>query len=217
MNRILRTALVIFLFIASPAALGATRYVTDELRISVRTGQGNEYRIIEVIDSGTRVETLGTEGEWVEVRTPDGNTGWVRSQYLDEQPIAEDFLQGVRRELEQARERIATLEEELATARDDTASARDEITGLEQRIAELESRLANADEGLQLHDENRRLEEQVAALEDRVSEARAKARLAEQRSRKEWFLIGGGVLFGGILFGIVVTRIPWQRRRDRMF
>lgn len=217
MNRIPCSALAVALFLAAPTALGATRYVTDELRINVRTGQGNEYRIIELIDSGTRLEVLTTEGEWAEVKTPGGNTGWVQAQYLDEQPIAEDRLRSALSELGQARERIATLEEELAQAQGNTVSAREEIDQLNGRIEQLETRLDNADEGLALHDENQRLAEQLEALEDRVSEARAQARLAEQRSRKEWFLIGGGVVFGGILFGIVVTRIPWRRRRDRMF
>lgn len=217
MNRIPCSALAVALLLAAPTALGAARYVTDELRISVRTGQGSEYRIIEVIDSGTRVETLASEGEWTEVQTPEGNTGWVRAQYLDEEPIAEDRLRSARSELTRARERIATLEEGLAQAEDNAGSASEEIDRLNGRIEELETRLANADEGLGLHDENRRLAEKLGTLEDRVSEARAQARLAEQRSRKEWFLIGGGVVFGGILFGIVVTRIPWRRRRDRMF
>jgi len=216
-NRLPRSALAAFLLLAATTAVAQTRYVTDELRISVRTGQGNEFRIIEVIDSGTSVETLATEGEWAQVRTPEGNTGWVRAQYLDEEPVAEDRLQAARSELDQARERIRALEEELAGARRDASAAQTRIGELEQRIAELESRLADAEEGLGLHDENRRLREQMVQLEDRVSEARAQARLAQQRGRKEWFLIGAGVLLGGILFGIVVTRIPWRGRRDRMF
>jgi len=216
-NRLLRSALAVILFLAAMPAPAETRYVTDELRISVRSGQGNQFRIIEVIDSGTAVETLATEGDWAQVRTPDGNTGWVRAQYLDDEPVAEDRLQAARAELEQARERAGSLEGELADARQDAAAARTRIGELRQRIEELESRLAEADEGLALHDENRRLREQVTQLRDRVSEARAQARLAQQRSRKEWFLIGAGVLLGGILFGIVVTRIPWRRRRDRMF
>lgn len=217
MNRLLRTALAVVLFLTATAALAATRYVTDELRISVRTGQGNQYRIIEVIGSGTPVETLASEGEWAQVRTPQGNTGWVLAQYLDEQPIAAERLERVRAELEQARERLGQLQGELAAARDKATTARQEATRLEQRIAALEARLAEAERGLALHDENQRLQQRASELAQRVVRLREAAQELQQRSQKEWFLIGGGVLLGGILFGILVTRIPWRRRRDRMF
>lgn len=213
----LRSALAAALILSATTALGATRYVTDELRISVRTGQGNQFRIIEVIGSGTRVESLQTVGEWAEIRTPDGNTGWVRAQYLDEQPVAADRLRAARAELEQARERITELGSALETARAEAGSAQSRINDLTSRVEELQGRLADAEKGLDLHDENEFLGQRVKSLEQRVADMRKAASELEQRSRKEWFIIGAGVLFGGMLFGIIVTRIPWRRRRDRMF
>lgn len=217
MNPFSRAALAAILILATTAAFGATRYVTDELRVSVRTGAGNQFRIIEVVDSGTRVETLQTEGEWAEVRTPQGNTGWMRAQYLIEQPIAADRLRTASAELEDARERIAELEEALAQAREETAAARERVESLSTDKERLESRIANAQEGLELHDENERLKENLKSLMRRTEEFREEIRNLEERDRKEWFIIGAGVLLGGMLFGIIVTRIPWRGRRDRMF
>lgn len=217
MNPFSRAALAAILILATTAAFGATRYVTDELRVSVRTGAGNQYRIIEVVDSGTRIETLQTEGEWAQVRTPEGNTGWMRAQYLIEQPIAADRLRTARAELEDARERIGELEEALAQAREETASARERVESLSTDKERLESRIANAERGLELHDENERLKENVKSLMRRAEEFRQEIQRLQERERKEWFVIGAGVLFGGMLFGIIVTRIPWRGRRDRMF
>lgn len=217
MNLFPRAALTAILILATTTAFGATRYVTDELRVSVRTGAGSQYRIVEVLDSGMRVETLQTEGEWAEVRTPEGNTGWMRSQYLIEQPIAAERLRTARAELEDARERITELEEALAQAQEDTASARERVESLSAENESLESRIANAERGLELHDENERLKENVKSLMRRTEEFREEIERLQQRERKEWFIIGAGVLLGGILFGIIVTRIPWRRRRDRMF
>lgn len=217
MNLFSRAALAAILILATTAAFGATRYVTDELRVSVRTGAGNQYRIIEVVDSGTRIETLQTEGEWAQVRTPEGNTGWMRAQYLIEQPIAADRLRTARAELEDARERIGELEEALAQAREETTSARERVESLSADKERLESRIANAERGLDLHDENERLKENVKSLMRRAEEFRQEIQRLQERERKEWFVIGAGVLFGGMLFGIIVTRIPWRGRRDRMF
>lgn len=217
MNPFPRAALAAILILATTAALGATRYVTDELRLSVRTGAGNQYRIIEVIDSGTRVETLQTEGDWTEVRTPEGNTGWLLSRYLVEQPVAADRLRTARAELEDARERIGELEDALTEAQGEAQSARQRVESLTTENRKLESRIANAERGLELHDENERLKENLKSLMRRTEEFREEIRNLQGRDRKEWFIIGAGVLLGGILFGIIVTRIPWRGRRDRLF
>lgn len=217
MNPITRAALAAFLIVSTSTAVGATRYVTDELRVSVRADAGDQYRIVEVLDSGMRVETLQTEGEWTEVRTSEDNTGWMRSQYLIEGPVAADRLRTVRSELEEARERIAELEEALTQAREETSSARERVESLSTDKEELESRIENAQEGLELHEENERLKENLRSAMRRTEEFRTEIRALQERDRKEWFIIGAGVLLGGMLFGIIVTRIPWRGRRDRMF
>jgi SH3 domain protein len=212
------TVTAILLLLASGIAGAAPRYVTDELRISVRTGQGTQYRIVEVIDSGTQVETLADEGDWVRVRTPEGNTGWVLGQYLTETPIAADRLERARADLEAATTRVADLEQALADARGRIEALRERNASLEDELQAAREKLSRAEEGLRLEEENQRLAQEVTRLEQQVSELRTRAaRLADQR-RREWFLAGAGVLLGGVLFGILVTRIPWRRgRRDRLF
>lgn len=217
MIRFPHAALAAILVLASATAVGATRYVTDELRISVRTGTGEQYRIIEVIGSGTQVETLDSSGEWAKVRTPEGNVGWVRAQYLVEQPVAADRLRSVRAELEAARERIGELESVLAEARAETADQRERVAALTSEKEELEGRLARASEGLELYQQNQRLSQYAKNLNARIAELEKETRRLADRSRREWFVIGAAVLLGGMLFGIIVTRIPWRGRRDRMF
>jgi len=217
LNRYLSAALAAVLLLATHSAIGATRYVTDELRISVRTGAGTQYRIIEVIGSGTRLETLEISGEWARVRTPGDKTGWVRSQYLSEQPIAADRLDTVRSDLQDANKRIGELEDTLTQTRTDNEAARERIETLTREKESLEERLKEAERGLELHDENERLKERTDELMQRVENLQAETEALAERGRREWFMIGAGVLFGGILFGIIVTRVPWRRRKDRMF
>lgn len=217
MNPLPRAACAAILALVATTALGATRYITDQLYLNVRTGAGDQYRIIETLGSGTRVETLQVEGEWAEVRTPDGNTGWLRAQYLVEQPIAADRLQSARQELTRARERIAELESALSESRASTTEAREHVAALTEEQQRLEARLADAERGLELHDENERLKENVGKYMRRAAELEQQLQQVADRQQKEWFVIGAGVLLGGILFGIVVAIIPWRRRRDRMF
>ena len=216
-NRRLRAVTAAALLLVTSAVIGAERWVTDELRINLRSGAGNQYRIVKILETGAPLETLETAGEWTRVRLPEGGTGWVRTQYVTDRPVAASRLEQAQTQLAQARERVSELESELERTRAALATARSEADALEGRNEELAAQVEAAEEGLKLSDENARLAETVSGLRDRIGELEGEAsRLADTRER-QWFMIGAGVLFAGLLSGIVVTRIPWRRRRDRLF
>ncbi len=209
--------------LAVSAALAASpieaqpRYVSDELRVSVRAGQGDDYRIVAVLASGTEVEALESAGDWTRVRTPADETGWMRTQYLQAEPIAADRLADVEAELQSAQNRIEELETSLRQARRDAASAGERVAELESRNEALQDKLTRAEEGLELEQVNQRLESRVETLGDEVAALEQRNRELAERDRQRWFAVGAGVLLGGILLGMIVTRIPWRSRRSRMF
>ena len=58
-------------------------YVTDSFEITLRTGPGNENKIIAMLFSGRPLEVLDTRGECSQVKVLDGGKeGWVLSRYL---------------------------------------------------------------------------------------------------------------------------------------
>ena len=59
-----------------------TMYVTDVLKVTLRTGPSIENKIIEIIESGQRVEVLNPGQEWSLVRLFDGKEGWILNRYL---------------------------------------------------------------------------------------------------------------------------------------
>jgi SH3 domain protein len=217
LNRFLGACLAVLLAVVTLPAAAAERFVSDDLRVSVRAGKGDDYRIVEVLPSGEAVEVLEPGEKWSRVRTPADKTGWMRSQYLQDKPIAENRLEQARAELERLRSRVDVLESKLEMAKARTAAARERITQLREKKRALEDKLADAENGLELRNANERLKARVDQLEGRVSElTRRNAKLAD-RDRKMWFAVGAGVLLGGMLIGIIVTRIPWRSRRDRLF
>jgi len=73
--------------IAASAASQAQelRYITDIHYVPMRSGAGNEYRIITTrLKSGNKLVLLeGKNGDdWLKVRTEGGTEGWIRSQYI---------------------------------------------------------------------------------------------------------------------------------------
>ena len=81
---------------ASAVLAGAdtTRWV-ERSKADVRAGRGSFHEIVDTVLKGEKVEVLGIEARWQNVRTPRGRRGWVFEAALSEEQIAaggSDFL-----------------------------------------------------------------------------------------------------------------------------
>ena len=82
------------LMAASATLIAETRYVSDQLRITVRSGTSTGHAVITTIDSGEAVEVLQRDEAtgYTQVRLKNGKQGWALSRYLLPRPIARDQL-----------------------------------------------------------------------------------------------------------------------------
>src|SRR5438552_2586338 len=85
-----RASMLIFVVCAAVAASAETAWVKDELRLNLRTGPGNEYRIKGFIKTGDSVTVLSRREGWVQVRTSsaDLGDGWIEDGFLGGEPPA---------------------------------------------------------------------------------------------------------------------------------
>jgi SH3 domain protein len=117
MNGIARAArrvAVVILAIAAVAASAETSWVKDELRLNLRTGPGNEYRIKGFIKTGDAVTVLSRREGWVQVRTQSElGDGWVEDGFLDAEPPAAMRLERMRTETSEARGQFGSLTERV--------------------------------------------------------------------------------------------------------
>ncbi|MBW2614213.1 MAG: TIGR04211 family SH3 domain-containing protein [Deltaproteobacteria bacterium] len=82
-NHLLFILLLIILMSGSVSPAGAdTRYVSDQLIISVREGPTAEDPVVGYLLTGAPVEVLEEAEKHLFVRTADGKEGWVRSKYI---------------------------------------------------------------------------------------------------------------------------------------
>lgn len=207
-------ALCLFVLLAGIAGAQQARWVTDEWRINLRSGAGNEFRIIDVLATGTSMQLLESGESWSRVRTGGGAEGWVPTQYLMSQPPAAQRVQSGQQEVASARERIAALEAELEQARTELASAQTEVRNLGGTRQRLTQKLDQARGGLELSEENKLLKKQAIDLQRRIQDLESETVRLSDRGRQDWFVVGAGVLFAGMLVGIIVTRIRWRRRSN---
>ena len=212
--------LLIFVVVAllTQPAVAQTRYISDEFFVPFRTGPSTQNAITRNLVSGTRVDIVEERSDegYARVRLQDGAEGWVQSQYLQAEPIAEARLQSATRELNTARTRVADLEQrvmeleaELATTSRGLAEARSRG---EQAGAELADVRAASAAALETRAENENLRAQVSALESAADSANRQIDELRRRERQNWFIIGAAVLFGGIVIGLVAPTLRRKRR-----
>jgi SH3 domain protein len=104
--------------------MAATRYISEEFEVPMRSGQSTEHRIIALIPSGRAVELITRGDEWSQVRLPNGREGWVLTRYLtDKVPSALQLERLERRHAEVARQH-GQLQEKTAELRRKTAFER---------------------------------------------------------------------------------------------
>ena len=218
MNKVL-----IFLLLMGTWVTGSaqTRYVSDELVITLRSGQSSQHQIVRLLSSGTRLELLDEQvvdgTSYSKVRTQSEIEGWVLSQYLIEQPIARDRLAAAERELSSASARVEALSRELNSLNEEHDAVVKERDRLGKHIDELETEFGAlqraAAEPLALREENAKLHQKLASESGALSAARRENTQLRDRRSRDWFLTGAGVVVGSLLLGILLTRIRLRRRK----
>lgn len=205
------------LLLVSPI-MAKTQYVSDQLVITVRSGQGNTYQIIKTLSSGERMTVLEeTETGYTHVRTEDGTEGWVRTQYLSDQPTARDQLTAAQAKLEKLEEKNTSLSSRLASMQKDNgllSSKLNELTSAHKK-AEIDLNRLNevAAKPILLDRENRELKEKTVSLSNDLQLLRNENQLLKDRSDRDWFIAGAGVLLGGILLGLLAPKLR-RRKKD---
>lgn len=196
--KLVKQCFAVGLLIASQVAFSETKYVTDEFEIMLRTGQSTKHEIVRQIKSGTPLQVLQESEGYSRVRMQNGREGWVLSRYLMNEPSG--------------RERLARLEKRFETLKTkfDQAVAQ-EKAAMQKEIQQLKD---IAKRPLELQRENDRLKSQLALEKQRFDKLAAESELLKSPMKdREWFTRGAIVVIVSMIFGIVLTRIPWQRKK----
>lgn len=212
----MRMLLSAMLFLLAANVAAETRYVDDVLKITIRTGQGTTHKILRSLDSGTPLEILEDAGEYTFVRTRDGLEGWVLSQYLTKTPVARDRLVQAEKRLSRLQADKQELEKALAELRQEKGNVEKTQQNLSVEAAKLNDELEHlrnvAKRPIELDTQNRELKQQVQTLQSTIEELKADNTHLKDRTQRDWFITGAGVLFGGILLGLI---LPMLRRKKK--
>ena len=225
----LKLILLFVLFILLSVSVRVTyadkRYVSDMLIITLRTGQGQEYKVIKTLKTDTPVEVLEESESYLRVRTDEGEEGWVAKQYITTEVPKSVIIEGLKEETSKLNARIEELEKnqaslleqfEIATQRHaakveeldkNASSSKEEASHLKIKLAQITEKhntlIDQSKNVVDLISEQKRLQAENVNLNTRVEHLQKENADLRNTRRLQWFLAGGSVFFIGWIAGKV--------------
>lgn len=222
LNRTLRFIVPLVLVLASVAAQAETKYVDDVIHVPVRSGPGNEYRIIEsALRSGTPVEVLEADEEtgYSRVRFGDDDEeGFIATRFLSSQRIAEQRIKNVQQELANTGEQLSETQSRLEETRSKLDQIRQQKQALETRLAETSDELERirsiSEDAINLEQRNRELREKRQELHKEVELLTNENQRLKDSRESSFLLTGGGLVISGILIAVIFPLLKPSRKNE---
>ena len=178
------------------------RYVSDELNTWVRSGPGDNYRLVGTVNAGEEVTLLQTNNDtqYAQVKDSSGRTAWIPLKELSANPSLKT--------------RVPDLENQVKTLTDKLNNI---DSTWNQRTADMQKKVAGSDSAINaLKDENQKLKNELIVAQKKVNAANLQLDDKQRTIIMQWFMYGGGVLGAGLILGLVLPHlVPSRKRKDR--
>jgi SH3 domain protein len=210
--------LVTLTFAFAGHAMAETRYVSDTLEITMRSGKGTSYGITRMLRSGTQVDVLETDKNsgYTHVRTKSGKDGWVLSRFLMKTPAARDRLATAEKKLAELEIENRKLETGMAAIKEEKDALSKNLGSLDSESRKVNQELAEikhtASSALAIDSENKELKSRVVSLERQMQTLQQENEGLKDRTARDWFMVGAAVVLLGIIVGLIIPRIRWRKK-----
>lgn len=177
------------------------RYVTDELEITMHRKMSLNSEIVAQLKSGTPVRVLKTNRDegYVMVATKDEKIGWMLESFLINEPAGRQQYESLKIEYDklkaefdlQVKERTSKLSKELTQVKN------------------------AAKRPLELQQENQKLKNTLEQERAQVEEIKKENQQFKSIHKdRQWFAVGAITAIGSLVLGLIITRVPWRRRKS---
>lgn len=190
--------------LASMAETG-TRYVAPGQSVDLRSGLAKKDKTVRTLEPGTTVKILQTNVKlgYTKVKLPSGETGWIVTRQLTQvpPPSPQPEAQQAASTSTQPALQVAKSPEQLQA----------EVGHLQTELIAIRQASTNA---LRIQAERDQLQSSVISLRKEVDTLLREKNALNDDQKQSWFLIGAGVLLGGMLLGAFLPRLSFRRRND---
>lgn len=219
----------IILTITIKSVFADTRYVSDELIISVRDGQNQDDNVLGYIRTGTAVDVFEEKGRYLRIKTEDGLEGWVQTQYIISEKPNGRIIEDLRNEINDLNKkvgfskngqgslsdkllvtkqiyevRIRELEQEVNINQKNTAKAKSELIELNKKYKKLLRNSENTDELIRKLKKSKKLD---SKLKTEINNLKKDSQNPLKSSIIQPFFAGAGVFIVGFILGGLARRM----------
>jgi SH3 domain protein len=216
MKSLIKCVFLIQIWIIFPAlsVQAGSMYVTDILKVTLRTGPSIDNKIIKLIESGQKVEVVEPGQEWSLVRIFDGQEGWILNRYLIPNETNKLNLERLDAEHSNLKTKFRTTFEENSKLKTENKKLSSALAATEKALTQVrndyESLKASSAEFLTLKSNFKKTSTKLSEQTKRADELEEKVEKLTFSNYISWFLAGSGVLFVGFILGFSTKR---QRRQ----
>ncbi|MCF8083706.1 MAG: TIGR04211 family SH3 domain-containing protein [Deltaproteobacteria bacterium] len=211
------------LLLMEQASWAETHYVTDVLKVGVRTGPSLENKITHFLISGQPVEPLESREGWTRVRVSredkDDYEGWVLSRFLSQDVPWKNQAVSLKEENSVLKEKALELEEAWKEAsqneqrlKADLEKATRELRQLRQEYKILKT---GAKDFLELKEKQKATEALLSTLQEKTETLTQENESLRSSQRTKWFATGALVLLCGLMIGLIMGR--QQKKKKSLY
>ncbi len=229
---LLASSILAILLCAISTSWAETRYVSDQLVVSLREKPQKNSSPIIYLNTDMAVEVLEEAGEYFKVRSKKGETGYILQKYLTTSTPKSTIINKLQKERDQLAGKIKEIRQQAASTTSQSSKSQQELalqlidsrennTALQDkwRVSQAELKQVRQDyqalqnnakeviaitaERDQLRKTNQELSAKNIALDEELGSLTRTAVI-------KWFLAGAGVLF----FGWLIGKASGKRRRS---
>ncbi len=227
-------ATLIVLTCWTATAWAETRYISDQLVVSLREQPQNNAPSITYLRTDMPVEVLEQTGDFFKVRTEAGETGYIKPSYLTPKTPKSVIISQLQKDRNRLSSKAEDLKQQVKAATAQSGKSQQELanqlTKIRKQASELQTKLVASQAALtktsndyqtlqkeaknvvaitkqrdQLRTTNQELTTTVANLEKESDSLLISGSI-------KWFLAGAGVLF----FGWMIGKMSSGRRRRNL-
>ncbi len=179
---------------------GANRYVSDQLFTYMHSGPSAQFRIIGSANAGSAVKLIqNNQGSgYSKIVDAKGRTGWVETKFLTAQTPASIRLPEVEKALKAAQDELKTIAD------------KNQIT-LDSKQQTLSKHIKTNN---QLMSQRQDLVNQIKVLKTQNSQLQTRIDNQSEEVEMQWFIKGAGVIFAGIVIGLIVPNLPRRKKKS---
>jgi SH3 domain protein len=211
-------AILSLLILFSTQIVAEIRYIDDMLRIPLRSGASSEHRIINFLNSGTKVDQQylnENDNEWAFVTLDSNKEGWVQVRYLKNTPAARQLLALSQKELTKANNKNKEQVSNIQELKSELTELKNQLDALSKHSSKADKELEHIKEisknAIRLDHSNNQLLEDNELLKASSEEAQQLITKLENNQKNQGIIYGALAVLIGIILGWIMPKMRSNR------